>query len=331
MSKEYIELEKKIRGPKFNTFCKKILSKEINELEHKRQLYIYLIIAVVIALACVCIYLLGHSNILQEKNTELLVYLIIMYVAIVSCPIMFFSKLYKKDFKKTIIKKLFKFAGDFEYIDPKRYLEQDKRYVASLSLLKKFAKFHCDDRLKGTYKGLPIDIMDIELSSKVHTKKGTKYVITFKGVVITVPCNKKFKNKTIVKNHTNMDIDYFNNQVHLEDPEFHKYYCVTSHDQIEARYLLTTGFMNRLVELQKTGLIIDISFENGNINLAIASDAKRLKSGIILLGGCTNFDWFDINFFQKPSDFDTYRKILLDLVQMLSIIDELKLDQEIGL
>lgn len=331
MSKEYIELEKKIRGPKFNTFCKKILSKEINELKRKKQLYIYLIIAIAIVLACVCIWQIIHSNILQEKNTELLVYLIIMYVAISVCPIIYFAKRYKNDFKKIIIKKLFKFAGDFQYIDPKKYLENDKHYVASLSLLPNFAKFYCDDRLKGTYKGLSIDIMDIELKSKVRTKNGTKYVRMFKGALIKVPCNKKFKNKTVVKNLINADLNYFNNQVHLEDTEFHKYYYVNSPDQIEARYLLTTGFMNRLVNLQKTGLIIDVSFENGNVNIAISSEAKRLKSGIIIEGACSDFDWFDINFLQEPSDTNIYRKILLDLVQMLSIVDELKLDQEIGL
>lgn len=333
MIQDYKELENKINGSEFNTFCKKILSGNINELEAKRKQYIFLINALIFISICLCIGVIilmipviqsGYSSI---EHTIVIILFGVAIPCLCACLYSreYFEKLYKKDFKKIITKKLFKFVGDFQYISPKKYLQEDRNYAASLSLLPEFGRFHCDDRLKGTYKGLPIDIMDVRLYSMYREKRG--YPILFKGVLITLPFNKEIKNKIFVRNVINVTFDDIKNRIYLEDPEFNKYFLVSSDDQIEARYILTTALMNRLVELQKTNLVIDLSLENNKLNIAISS--SLIRNNAVYFG--TNNDWFDVKLFQSADDINVYRQILLDLVKMLSIIDSLKLDQKIGL
>ncbi|MCD7879400.1 MAG: DUF3137 domain-containing protein [Candidatus Gastranaerophilales bacterium] len=105
-------------------------------------------------------------------------------------------------------------------------------------------------------------------------------------------------------------------RVHLESPEFEKLYDVYSTDQIEARYLITTAFMQRLVDLEKKGFKgLNISFEQGNVNIAIPSYK----------------DWFEVSLLKSAYDIDNYRSILIEILNLLSIIDSLKLDKNIGL
>ena len=98
-----------------------------------------------------------------------------------------------------------------------------------------------------------------------------------------------------------------------QDVKFNEIYEVSSTDQIEARYLITTAFMNRLLE-QKN--FISVSFEYGNVNIALH---------------CSYIDWFEIPISKRADDINTYKVIISEIVQIIKIIDSLKLEQKIGL
>ncbi len=83
---------------------------------------------------------------------------------------------------------------------------------------------------------------------------------------ILLDMNKNFSGKTIVKRDTGIIGNWFTKKfrrkldsyasrskllksVKLEDPIFEKKFEVYSSDQVEARYLLTTSFMERILEL----------------------------------------------------------------------------------
>ena len=81
----------------------------------------------------------------------------------------------------------------------------------------------------------------------------------YKGIFIILTMNKKFSGETIVKKDNGLlgrwlsriyikKIEGLKN-VKLEDPIFEKKFEIYSSDQQEARYLLTTSFTERLLEL----------------------------------------------------------------------------------
>ncbi len=58
--------------------------------------------------------------------------------------------------------------------------------------------------------------------------------------------------------------------INLEDPEFEKYYIAYGVDQIEARYILSTNLVERIVNFtKKIGRPLYISFNNSRIYIAI--------------------------------------------------------------
>lgn len=104
--------------------------------------------------------------------------------------------------------------------------------------------------------------------------------------------------------------------VMLEDPEFRNMFNVYSNDQVEARYILTTAFMERFKKMKK-------SF-NGGIK-AIFIDNKIY----ILVDDRKN--WFEIPFFKSATDINNYKEFINDFTKLLAIIETLKLNENIGM
>ena len=72
--------------------------------------------------------------------------------------------------------------------------------------------------------------------------------------------------------------------------------------------------MRRLIKLNKKfGTPLLVSFEQGNINIAINKENS-----------------FELSIFKSATDIVNYRKIIIELLSILSIIDTLKLDQDTG-
>lgn len=89
--------------------------------------------------------------------------------------------------------------------------------------------------------------------------------------------------------------------VDLEDPEFEKLFVVTSDDQVEARYILTPVFMEKLREFRRrAGDDIHLSFVNGRMMLAIE----------------TRHDYFEPNLFGEILS----RKDLMKFIDMLILL-----------
>lgn len=107
-------------------------------------------------------------------------------------------------------------------------------------------------------------------------------------------------------------------EVHLEDPLFSKKFKVYSENQIEARYLVTTSFMERF------------------LNMTTAFGTRKAKCAFIgdeiLFAISTNKNLFEIgNLFSSlttPKHLSRFRK---ELSSIISMIDYFKLDEKTGL
>ena len=110
----------------------------------------------------------------------------------------------------------------------------------------------------------------------------------------------------------NLKID----DVNLEDPQFRNRFKVYSSDQIEARYILTTAFMERFMKMAESfNYKVKAVFVDENIYVLV-KDRKN---------------WFELPFFRSCTDLNNYNEFLNDFSRFLAIAQTLKLNQNIGL
>jgi len=106
--------------------------------------------------------------------------------------------------------------------------------------------------------------------------------------------------------------------VQLEDPKFEEIFEVYSTDQIEARYLLTVSFMERLLDLADIfdDVEIQLCFDDNNLLMIIP-----LRKPIFEPGPIT-----------EPENFvDDAQSLLKEMHLICQIVDTLKLNMKLNL
>lgn len=145
----------------------------------------------------------------------------------------------------------------------------------------------------------------------------------FQGVVVELKMNKNFSGKTFLyeKKNTNRAVKNTNkkeySKVMLEDVDFNSKFETYSTDQIEARYLLTSAFMERLknIELAFKAKFVRAAFRDDKIFLVIGTDKDLFSMGNI----------------HKQSNSNTFHELFEEMYSVLELVEELKLNQNIGL
>ena len=239
-----------------------------------------------------------------------------LLAAVVSGPIY----KYKKKSKNTgIMKDFASFFGTFEY-EFERTLPDD--LLEYSHIFKDFDRNTGDDFFIGSYKDVGITIAEEKLQKIFYYNERKKKVNIFKGICVMLDMNKPFEGRTVVLKDGGM----FNilkrisgmQKVQLEDLFFEKIFEVFSDDQIEARYLLTTAFMERVLKLRDLfgGKSIQFSFFNDKLLFAIP----------------TNKDMFEpCSFFKTAINKPQVDLVFDQFYTVFSIIDILKLNQKIGM
>lgn len=308
--------ENKLDEKEFLQFFIKNIAPKLQDIENVRQEYLkkfkfrsYLIAPLIIAGIIASIYLYITNPDSDILNIMALVFLIL------SVPLVSVYNDYKKHVKKRLFNCLFQFCGDF-YLN---HNSLSKEEIKEYDFLPSFSRYKIDDCVKGKYNEQSISITELELIQGSGKNQHT----TFDGLLCSFELNKNFKGKTIVVkdvgilNHLSGASRSEMKNIKLEDPVFEKEFEVYSTDQVEARYLLTTTFMERLLELREIfNANISCSFYNGYLALAVA----------------TNKNFFEPpNLFHKINEYERYKQIIIELYSIISVIDLLKLDQNIGM
>ncbi len=240
--------------------------------------------------------------------------------------------LYKKKAKNTIMADFAGFFGSFSYENerclPDALLKQSELF-GDYNLNKG------DDFFYGTYKDVNIVIAEellqkisyfyktqAALGGRLENQQETRKKKIFRGVCILLTMNKNFKGRTVVLK----DRGIFNmfkhisglERVKLEDMYFEDLFEVYSSDQIEARYLLTTAFMERMLKLSELygGKSIQFSFNNNQLLLAIPTDQDMFEA---------------CSFFRSNVNKKKIFRVFEQFYTVFSVVDILKLNQKTGL
>lgn len=139
---------------------------------------------------------------------------------------------------------------------------QDIMTFRSLGLAPAWDRASYEDRLTGRRNETPFEFFEAHLEKKQVTRDGkgrsqTTWVTVFRGQCLVVKFHKPFNGVTKVYRDQGM-LNFVGRleqlgkaqKVSLEDPVFEKAFEVYSTDQIEARFILTPDFMERLVALE---------------------------------------------------------------------------------
>ena len=123
--------------------------------------------------------------------------------------------------------------------------------------------------------------------------------------------NKSFNAKKIIINRKKYE------NIELESVSFMNKYDVFSTDQTEARYILTTAMIDRLEHLK---LAFNAKYIRGSF-----------KDNKLILAINTGKDMFAMGNDFKESNLQTFRDLFNEIVSIMKIIDQLKLDEKTGL
>ncbi len=297
MTESYKEIRKKVFSKDFNKYWEENIEKDLCEIEKRRKYLISFFVITCIILIAFAIY-----------SLTLFVFFP-FYICLLIAVILYIEKKYKSQTKKVFMPKLISYIGNLQVITQYNQL---RKYVKSLEIIHGYNIFSCDDCFLFNFNGVHFSISEIELTYKSDLNS-EKCNTIFKGLLISFKSFKEFKHNVLIKQNT-MGVSASYNIITLEDPEFGKLFDVYGFDQIEARYLITPAFMNRMVQLSKKFAHgIFASFEKGMVNIFIPSEK----------------DWFELPITKSATDIENCRAILLEFLSLFSIADTLKIDQNI--
>ncbi len=265
----------------------------------------------------------------------------------------------KSSSKSEIFSVILKFFGDFTFTaKPNISVSQ----FESTGLIPKYKREENEDYVIGDYEGVKVELFEsiLSLTEKntdlLKTKEDNKFVttITFQGLFVKFQMNKNFNGKTVVSDGTAKTKGL--KEVILEDPEFKNIWAVHSDDQVEARYLLTVTFMERLKELNT--FISQFNDFGSRENIFSGTKrklfSKRMRSkafstrllrnettdriqccfqnDTIFLMIPSDKDFFQSNSIFEPLNFiDDSRKVLNEIGMIFKMVDILKLNQKTNL
>ncbi len=238
---------------------------------------------------------------------------------------------YRDAYKTQVVGKLLKtFNDSFEY-SPNDHISPEKYKVSGL-YRRHYHRYNGEDYVRGVVGKTAIEFSELHTQYKTTRtdskgKRRTTWHTIFKGVLFIADANKHFNGKTYItpdsegfwssvgKSLNNLlGGSGFGERVAMEDPEFERHFEVYSDDQIEARYLISTSLMQRLVAFRKEA--------NASVALSFVGDSLHI-------GIPSRKEYFEPKLFQSAANFDAVKDIYQDLDFITGIVEDLALNTRI--
>ncbi len=187
---------------------------------------------------------------------------------------------------------------------------------AQSNLIPQFSSSQFDDVFYGKYNDTPFEIVE----STFTTGTGKDRRTVFSGVIIKLDMNKNFSGNTVIHPDSifHTPPSFTLKHTTLEDVVFEKKFDVFTDDEVEARYLITPSFMERLNNMK-------VAFNAYAVSCAFYE--KHLFVGLR-----TSKDLFSICSLLKPvNDGKQFFQMFEEILSIIKLIDHFKLDQKIGM
>lgn len=267
-----------------------------------------------------------------EENVFYMILAIIIMIAYIIAFVLFLSKqgkirrLFVLEFKSKIISSIVNFFDEGLVYDPLKLISlQD--FTSSNLIRRTIAKYYGDDYVEGKIGQTSLRFSEVHAYIEENTSDDKKrYVEVFGGIFFIGDFNKNFNGHTYVFPDKMekafgrfakflQSLSSSNGQlVNLEDIEFEKEFKVYSDDQIEARYILSTSLMQRILDYKR----------KANSDIMMAFKESKIYMAIPIKGNL-----FEPKIFGKLISDETLRKYYEDLAIAISAVEDLNLNLRI--
>lgn len=347
---------KQMTKEEFSKYFNENFRPKLEELEKKRLFYapikkFCLIFALIVLVFMILFGFMFGNNLNPVFYLSCFILMFLSFIAVGAI-----DSLFRKPLKTKVISKIIGLYGNL-------YLTPQKKLI-KLSDIHKYGLFPRatrkvdDDAIIGNYQNTNIIISECELEHTVRRGKNSHTETDFAGLIVKLTMNKKFSGITVVGMNGDIKPPTGCENVELESVEFMKNRKVYSTDQIEARYLLTPTFMERLDNLGKRFMstIAQNNTTEDTSGIDIQESMQRLKSSNSLIANVLtatldrvlgvsaifadgdiylfiplSFDFFEVSLDKSLLDSAQYYAIYMQLNSILEIIEYFKLDQKLGL
>jgi hypothetical protein len=208
------------------------------------------------------------------------------------------SKGFKAEFKDRVIREVVHFVEPSLTYSPDRGISESQ-FRSSRLFKHSIDRYNCEDYVRGRLGKTDFEFSEVKAEYKTQStdSKGrtrTSWHTIFDGIMFMADFNKEFRSPVVVlpdvaertlgrfgqwlqsKNFSRADL------VKLEDPRFEEQFVVYGDDQIEARYILSTSLMERILEFkEKTGEDIYLSFVHSRLYVAIPTSDNLFEPRLL--------------------------------------------------
>ena len=305
------------------------LSGDLRQLEAKRQQVIRN--AMITAGVLGVLALIAFGAIAASGGPPvIIIFFLVGGIIIGAIVFTFIGKGYKSQFKQQIITKIVQFAEPGLSYHPEGMIDEHT-FKSSKLFTEGIDRYRGEDLVQGRIEKTDIVFSEVHAEYKTTTtdSKGrtqTQWHTIFKGLFFIADFNKHFQGQTLVLPDSaekmfggfGKMLQSWNigrpDLIKLEDPEFEREFVVYGSDQIEARYILSTSLMRRILDFkQKTGTKIYLSFTGSKVYVAVPM-AKNM---------------FEPKYFARVNDFAPILDYYRDLEFSVGIVDDLNLNTRI--
>ncbi len=308
----------------FTEFYNTALLADLKALEHERRKIISKLIFVMITILCILgVLLILRANLRAIPAVLIAPAILCIITGVVICH--FMTRGYVARFKSLVIQRIVHFIEENLNYDAGGYIDKTN-FMLSKIFTTKPNRYKGDDLVWGKTGATKIKFSEIKAEHESGSGKNRRRYTIFKGLFFIGDFNKHFTCETVVLPDTAeklfghfgqklQSMNIFRGQlIKLEDPEFESHFVVYGDDQIQARYILSTSLMERIVEFKKkTGRKIYLSFVGSMIFVAVTY-TKSL---------------FEPRLFRTLLDFEPVREYFEDLQLAIGIVDDLNLNTRI--
>lgn len=314
----------------FNDFYRGELSEILKVIEEERKKLLSHISKRILIIIVAFLFTL-----MIEKLTQASGIIVILFI-IGAVSFLYFScsnryRDYYKNYKTRIIGSIVKFLdGSLQY-EPYHYIPEEI-FIESNIFNTSIDRYSGSDYVYGKVGYTSIEFSQIHAEYKTetthqdndgHETTEEHWHTIFQGIFFVADFNKNFTTQVLLWPDESVKfLKSFKKKfaflsgwkvIELEDPEFHRYFIAYGEDHIEARYILSTSLVRRIVEFKKkANRKIYISFVN-----------SRLYVGI----PCNTL--FKPSIFCKAIDYEQMKEYFLYLNLVYGIVNDFNLNTRI--
>jgi len=313
----------------FKQYYETELKPVLQQLESKRKAVLRnVLIAAAVILAVAALIAVPVVRAAGDNDPLAVIGLLaVMAIVFVSALL---AKGFVKEFKGTVIGRVVSYCDPSLSYHPQSCVTQAEFQHSGL-FKRGIDRYRGEDLVTGKLDATAVRFSEIHAEYKTTTRssKGgtqTRWHTIFKGLFFIADFNKNFKGRTVVLPDTaqklfgrlGQSLQSMNlsraDLVKMEDPDFEREFVVYGTDQVEARYILSTSLMQRILAFRReVNLPVYIAFVSSSVHLAI--DTKK--------------NMFEPRLFRTLLDYELVREYLEDLQLATGIVEDLNLNTRI--